>query len=239
MYLRSRTAAGLIAQTQPDARIIALLREPASFLRSFHLQCAYNHIETQKDLRKALMLEDDRRRGKHVPRLSQSPQTLFYSDHVRYVEQLRRFHALFAPEQVLVLIYEDFRRDNEATVRWVQRFLGVDDTLPIEPFESTPLSAVRFQALHQAARLTSFVRRNRASMPIVRTVNRIVPSEPAGDGLRAAWRRGWRSLVYTDPSPPDPELVLELRRRFKPEVVALSEYLDRDLVSLWGYDPID
>ena len=30
--------------------------------------------------------------------------------------------------------------------------------------------------------------------------------------------------------------MLELRRRFKGEVVALSEYLDRDLVSLWGYD---
>ena len=30
--------------------------------------------------------------------------------------------------------------------------------------------------------------------------------------------------------------MLELRRRFTPEVVALSEYLDRDLVSLWGYD---
>ncbi len=31
----------------------------------------------------------------------------------------------------------------------------------------------------------------------------------------------------------------ELRRRFKGEVLALSEYLDRDLVALWGYDEID
>ena len=30
----------------------------------------------------------------------------------------------------------------------------------------------------------------------------------------------------------------ELRRRFKPEVVALSEHLGRDLVTLWGYDRI-
>jgi hypothetical protein len=30
--------------------------------------------------------------------------------------------------------------------------------------------------------------------------------------------------------------MLALRRRFKPEVVALGEYLDRDLVTLWGYD---
>ena len=30
----------------------------------------------------------------------------------------------------------------------------------------------------------------------------------------------------------------ELRSRFKTEVVALSDYLDRDLVALWGYDRI-
>ena len=34
-------------------------------------------------------------------------------EHVRYVEQLRRYHAEFPPEQVLVLIYDDFRADNE------------------------------------------------------------------------------------------------------------------------------
>jgi hypothetical protein len=235
MYLRSHAAARRIAEVAPDARIIAILREPASFLRSFHLQCAYNHVETQKDFRKAIALEQDRRQGKHIPRLSQSPQTLLYSEHVRYVEQLRRYHAVFAPEQVLVLIYEDFRRDNETTVRRVLRFLDVDDTLPIEPAESDPLPAVRLEALHQAARLTSVIRRNRASMPVVRTIDRIVPSRPLNTKLRAGWRR----LVYTDPTPPDEELMLELRRRFAGEVQALSEYLDRDLVSLWGYDRLD
>ncbi len=38
LYLWSRTAAARIAQARPDARIIAILREPASFLRSLHLQ---------------------------------------------------------------------------------------------------------------------------------------------------------------------------------------------------------
>lgn len=33
--------------------------------------------------------------------------------------------------------------------------------------------------------------------------------------------------------------MVELRRRYKPEVVAVSEYLDRDLVKLWGYDELD
>ncbi len=55
------------------------------------------------------------------------------------------------------------------------------------------------------------------------------------DGLQALRRR----VIFGKPPPPDEALMLELRRRFKGEVSALSEYLDRDLVSLWGYDRID
>jgi hypothetical protein len=47
-----------------------------------------------------------------------------------------------------------------------------------------------------------------------------------------------RHVLYGSPGAPDGELMLELRRRFAGEVVALSEYLDRDLVSLWGYEDL-
>ena len=40
-----------------------------------------------------------------------------YSEHVRYVEQLRRFRAEFPAEQLLVLIYDDYRRDNKEALR--------------------------------------------------------------------------------------------------------------------------
>src|SRR5271154_3130555 len=63
-YLRSREAARRIAEVAPDARIVAVLREPASFLRSLHLQAVHNYTETQKDFRKAIELEPARRAGK-------------------------------------------------------------------------------------------------------------------------------------------------------------------------------
>src|SRR5256885_14863107 len=46
-YLWSTTAAKAIADVQPTARIIAILREPASFLRSLHLQLLTNRHETE------------------------------------------------------------------------------------------------------------------------------------------------------------------------------------------------
>src|SRR6202035_3164545 len=94
-YLLSRTAAASIADLQPNARIIAILREPASFLRSLHLQFLRTYVETESDLRRALALEPDRRQHRHVPRYTYWPQALLYSEHVRYVEQLRRYHAVF------------------------------------------------------------------------------------------------------------------------------------------------
>ena len=101
--------------------------------------------ETEKDFRKALALEEVRREGRAIPRYTYWPQALLYSEHVRYVEQLRRYHAVFPPEQVLVLIYEDFRRDNEAAVRQVLRFLDVDDAPRSRRWRRTPTVRVRSQ----------------------------------------------------------------------------------------------
>jgi len=108
LYLWSRTAASRIAEVQPGARIVVILREPASLLRSLHLQFLQSYVETEADLRTALSLEDERARGRSIPRHTYWPQALLYSEHVRYVEQLRRYHTAFAPENVLVLIYDDF-----------------------------------------------------------------------------------------------------------------------------------
>jgi hypothetical protein len=235
-YIRSQTAAARIAEMRPDARVIVILREPAAFLRSLHLQLVTTHIESEKDFAKAVALESARREGRRIPRRSISPQSLLYSDHVRYVEQLRRIRDAFPPEQVLVLIYDDFRRDNEGTVREVLRFLDVDDTLPIETIETKPLKAVRSMPLHRLRRAIRKAglhpaKRGRLS----RAIDAVAPPRLRSDRLSAMFRR----VAYTEDSAPSAELMQQLRRRFKPEVVALSDYLDRDLVTLWGYDAID
>jgi Sulfotransferase domain len=232
-YLRSETAARGIAALQPAARIVAILREPASFLRSFHLQMVSSRIETETDFAKAIAREDDRRAGKRIPRRCHHPDALLYSDHVRYVEQLRRYYEVFPSEQVLVLVYEDFRRDNEATVRTVRRFLGVDDAHPVATLDTKPLNAVRFMTAHQLLGMGRRARNNpSAATRLERAMNVITPTVLRNELFRKRWHR----MIYTRPAPPDEQLMLELRRRFKPEVEALSEYLGRDLASLWGYD---
>jgi hypothetical protein len=230
-YLWSQAAAGLIAEVRPDARIIAILREPASFLHSLHLQFVEAYIETESDFRQALALEAARREGRHIARYSYWPQMLQYAEHVRYVEQLRRYHAVFPPEQVLVLIYDDFRADNDATVRRVLRFLEVNEAAPIEVNDANPTVSPRSRRLHHLVHAVS-VGRGPVSRAAKRGIQALTPRRLRRDALHLLRRR----VVYGEPDPPDESVMLELRRRFEPEVVALSEYLDRDLLALWGYD---
>jgi Sulfotransferase domain len=233
-YLLSREAARSIAGMSARARAIAVLREPASFLVSLHLQLQRVHIENRKDLLQALRLEPERRAGRRIPRRCAYPQLLAYSQYVRYTEQLRRYHDALSGEQVLVLIYEEFRDDNEATVRAVRRFLGVDECPPVRVVDANPTNArIRSQNVDELLNRVSVGRG-----PASRAVKRGVKMVTSHGVRRAAVEAVHRHVVNGKPRPADERLLLELRRRFKSEVVALSEYLGRDLVAMWGYDDL-
>jgi hypothetical protein len=153
-YLRSPLTAARISELEPDARIIAIFREPASFLRSAHLQMLQDHVETEKDFRKAIAREQAIEAEKPV---------LWYAhERVEYVKQLRRYHDLFAPERVLVLIYDDFRADNEGTIRQVLRFLDVEQG-PVAYTEANQTVLVRSPRMYQLQRCISAAAPVRAS----------------------------------------------------------------------------
>jgi hypothetical protein len=234
-YLRSYTAAGRIAELRPDGRIIGLFREPADFLRSLHLQLLQAGIETEPDFAKAIALEPGRRERERgsAARDSLWSQALLYSQNVRYVEQLRRYHEHFGRARVLALIYDDFRADNEAVARQVLRFLDVDDSLPIERSEANPTVRVRARAVDEVVRSVSV-----GGGPLSRALKRSVKTVTTRRVRRMALHAVGRVVIDSEPPAPDPELLQELRRRFKDEVVAASEYLQRDLVGLWGYDKL-
>jgi hypothetical protein len=230
-YLWSPVAAARIAEVRSDARIIAIIREPAGFLRSLHLQLLHNHHESEKNFRKAVELDQSRREGRNIPSYSYWPAALIYSDRVRYVEQLRRYEEAFGRDRMLVLIYDDFRGDNEETVRRVLRFLELDDTQPMEAIEANPTISVR------SVRLDTLKHDLRAGRnPAFRAAGGALKTLTTPALRKRLLYPLQRRIVYSAPPPPDEDFMRELRHRFKGEVQALSEHLDRDLVSLWGYD---
>jgi len=234
-YLWSRTAAAEIAALCPEARIVGILREPASHLRSLHQGYQRLHWEDQPDLLAAVDAGEARRAGREIPKRCPYPQMLVYADQVNYVEQLRRYHAHFPRERVLVLIYDDFRADNAATMRDVAAFLGIDDSFPFQPVDANRTTRVMRRQRLDDTILSAAVGQGRAARAARSTLRALTP-----DRLRKSAVVGVRrKFVFAEPPAEDPETMLELRRRFKGEVEAASDYLGRDLVRLWGYDRLD
>ncbi len=229
-YLWSKTAAANIATVIPGAKIIAILREPASFLFSLHLQLLEVYVETETDFARAMYLEGERRSGR-VPRYTYWPQMLFYSEFINYTEQLKRFHEHFPREQVKILIYDDFRSDNEAVMRDVQRFIGVDDSRPLQRVDANPTVAPRSQRLNELVHAVG-VGRGPVSHAIKGAIKSVTPAAPRRRALYALQRH----LVFGPPPQPDEATLNALRLRYRDQVSAISEYLERDLTALWGYD---
>jgi hypothetical protein len=230
-YLRTPSTAARIQALCPEARIVAAFREPASFVRSLHLQLLEIGIEDEPDLRRALALEQERREGRALPPSCPWPPALQYTSHVRYAEQLRGYRDLFGAERVMTIVYDDFRADNEAMMRAMFHFLGVDDGVAIEPPEANPTVRVRSRRAEEAFRSVSV-----GGGPVGRAVRGVVRRVSTPETRRRALRAARSVAVDSAPAPADEALMSELRERFAGEVALLGELLGRDLPALWGYE---
>jgi hypothetical protein len=232
-YLYSSEAAENIHRFDPEARIVMIFREPVSFLRSFHLQMLKNTPEEGEDVRdlgEAIRLEAERRAGRSLPKGCVVPELLYYaSDRIRYDEHFDRFARCFPRDQILPLIYEDFRADNAATVNQVFEFLGVDPSFePIYAEHNTGGEALRSR---HASSLLRHATHSRATAPLRRALPR---------SLRRRAIDGAYSKVAFGPAPDlNPDVAKMIRARAFPHVAALGKRLDRDLAADWGYSRVE
>jgi len=119
-YLYEPRAAAEIRRYIPEARLIAILRNPINRAYSHFLHMVRSGAEPVDDFAQALREE---KVGIRRERTFQD-----YIGRGLYYEQLERYFGIFPREQVRVYLYEDL---SDAPVRTVQdafRFLEVDDS---------------------------------------------------------------------------------------------------------------
>jgi hypothetical protein len=120
VYLYSAHAAARIAARVPDARLVAILRDPAERAFSHYLHLRRDAVEPCDSFAEALAREPER-----------IAADWDWSFHYRavgfYDAQLARYAARFPPENLHVELYEDLAEDPAAVARRVFSFLGVDD----------------------------------------------------------------------------------------------------------------
>lgn len=136
-YLLHPFAAQRAAQLVPDARIIALLRNPIDRAIS---QYGHNRRLGQEPLSLVDALDQEAERlapeyGKITADPSYQARPLrrySYITRGRYAEQLERWQSWFPPDQIKVVRFEDLANAPAATLSAIESFLAIDDWHPEE-----------------------------------------------------------------------------------------------------------
>ena len=104
-YLFSKRAAREIRDFNPGAKILIFLRNPVDMLYSLHAQYYMRAgFENIRNFEAALDAEQDRREGRKMPNKVRFPEALYYSEIVRYSEQVSRYFDVFPKEQIHIVI---------------------------------------------------------------------------------------------------------------------------------------
>jgi hypothetical protein len=119
LYLYAPKAAERIRARLPDARLVAILRNPIEQAFSHYQYARARMVEPLDSFDAALDAEPSRLRDHWQPLFQ-------YSEFPRYAEQIRRYQAHFPPGQLKIFLYEDFRSDPYSVLGQIFEFAGVD-----------------------------------------------------------------------------------------------------------------
>lgn len=132
-YFHNPQAYKRIKETLPEARLIAVLRDPAARAYShYNMMVAHGAIPNRPYLS---ALQEAHSKGDYLN--TGIPVS-------RYAEPLRRYLSTFEQDQLQIHLYRDYRRDPQGVVRAIFRHVGVDDAF-------APDMAVRHNKTHLPA----------------------------------------------------------------------------------------
>jgi hypothetical protein len=224
-YLYSESAIELIRDVFPDSRFIVSLRNPADLLVSYHARMLFVREETEPDLAKAWGLQEARARGEKVPRLCRDPRLLLYAEVGRLAHYLEQLWRLVGKENVLTILFDDFRADPGSVYQAVLDFLELEhdgrrkfkQRRKTERYRYGWLQSLSFAKfgvplpLRLGLHLNHSSRARRFIKPIKR------------------WARDFNTQKGEAQAPSVPAFRPQLVEHFRPEVERLQALLGRDL----------
>ncbi len=225
-YLCSTVSAQKIFDYNAGAKFIMMFREPVEFLHSLHSAAIFALGEHHTDFKTAIAAEKDRRAGLGFSKRVITPSWLFYSEFVKYTEQVQRFLARFDQAQIKIILFDDFKKNTPQMYKDILNFLGVDSNFSPGFDIVNPNKQIRWPLLKKYS----------LDSPYFRKALRLLFSDDTYAALKNFYKT--RMVKYEPRKPVDDDLRLELMQQFKPEVEKFGNFLKRNLVSIWGYDKI-
>jgi len=224
-YLRSAVAIPGIRAFNPEARIIAMFRNPVDMVYSFHSQLLYWSEETVVDFETAWRLQEPRSRGLDLPLGSRGAFLLQYAEMARLGSQLERLLATFPAAQVKPILYDDFAASPRQVYDEVITFLGL-------PYDGrTEFPRINDNKRARVAWLRNLIRK---PPPVLREAYRGVKARVGRKPLDTIRQAVISRLTVNERREPlSPEFRAELVEVFRDEVALLGRLLGRDL-SHWA-----
>jgi hypothetical protein len=229
-YLYSEKALQAILELNPDARFVAMVRNPLEMLPSYHELMLLYGAEDAEELSEAWALQGERAQGRRIPRGCLDPRLLLYADVAslgKYVEQLWR---VVGRQRSHVIVFDDFAADTRGEYLRTLRFLGLRDD------GRTSFPAVKSSLSYRSGRLHRALYRHPGSVEgLARRIERRAREKARRPTPLLRLLKRLRSaviclnVVERRPAPLTPELRKEIGAALADDVARLGRLLDRDL----------
>jgi hypothetical protein len=216
-YMISENAALNIYAHNPDTKIIIMLRNPAEAAYSLYSQLVFNGEENIRDFREALKAEKERKAGNNLP-VTRIIKKHFYTETFKYTQQVKRFLDVFPPEQVYIILFDDFKNKLPETLENLYDFLNIDKDFKPELKQHNANKSVRNRKLQKLSDKFSY-----------KILARFL-SPDTTEAFREFMLQINSKQQARKPLPPD--VKQELRDIFKPDILALENLIKTDL-SCW------
>lgn len=219
LYLYSKTAIENIVAASPDTKFIFMLRRPDEIAHAFHMQMRFHFFEDIESFPVAWQLQTQRAAGKAIPAGCLEPAMLQYQAIASIGSQLQRAMQVIPTENLLVLLFDDFRDSPASCYRQILSFLGLtDDGRQVFERQNAAMQP-------RAAWLTKLLR-----SPFAKAATRLGKQTLRGPAYQVADRaKKWLSQRRQQRVELPADFRQELIDQFIPEVELLEELLDRDL----------
>jgi len=209
-YLYDAKAVGRIKSYVPEAKFIAILRDPVDRAYSHFLHMVRNGTEPLTDFAQAL--EQDQNGA------NQKPTFQDYIGRGLYYAQLKRYFDNFPRDQIRVYLYDDLNGAPIDTLQDAFRFLGVDDSfVPDVSLKRNVSGYPKNRALDKLLR----------PGPVTHALKLYLPSELRWRLSRIHDRLKTRNLIK--PPPVQPRVRQQLIEVYREDILKLQELIRRDL----------
>ncbi len=208
LYLYQPETAQRIKDYVPDAKLIAVLRQPVDRAYASFLHLRRDRRESETSFRDALKAEQER--------IAAGWEHLWhYQGMGNYASQLRRYYASFSRNQIKVILYDDFLHYPKQVLESCFKFLEVDTEFQPDTSRRPNQSGIPRSYLLQKVLA--------GANPMKRLVSSVLPERIKG-GMVSVVQRWNLSKPELDPT-----LRKELLKSFETEILELQDLIGRDL----------